>query len=234
MSDDNDVSYSVFLEHKKEILVREPLRLKLPRRIYTWVDDNTVFNCYNCNKQFTMFLRRHHCRFCGKIFCSDCTNFQANIPIDLLSEDSVKGTWNDYVSSYIFSKDPSIYKVCKSCLYLIESINSVKKIIEVFIILNLDIKNLKKASFTCRLWHNASNYILSIIREIQYKLPMHNYTSLEKTLLWNNINYLAGHNKYLIHLIKLAKTEDEFKKVMDILKKEKCNMLDHDVCQKLL
>ena len=36
-----------------------------------WIPDNIVDYCYNCDKQFTTILnRKHHCRICGKIFCS--------------------------------------------------------------------------------------------------------------------------------------------------------------------
>ena len=40
-----------------------------------WIPDNIVDYCYNCDKQFTTILnRKHHCRICGKIFCSNCLN----------------------------------------------------------------------------------------------------------------------------------------------------------------
>eukprot|EP00941_MAST-03F_sp_MAST-3F-sp1_P003807 g3807.t1 len=29
--------------------------------------------CFNCASPFTMFRRRHHCRLCGQIFCSQCS-----------------------------------------------------------------------------------------------------------------------------------------------------------------
>ncbi|CAK9682206.1 unnamed protein product [Candida parapsilosis] len=40
-----------------------------------WMDDAFVADCLNCFKPFTAFRRKHHCRFCGQIFCSDCTLF---------------------------------------------------------------------------------------------------------------------------------------------------------------
>lgn len=30
-----------------------------------WIPDNQAPNCRNCHKEFTFFLRRHHCRVCG-------------------------------------------------------------------------------------------------------------------------------------------------------------------------
>jgi 1-phosphatidylinositol-3-phosphate 5-kinase len=38
-----------------------------------WVDDNAVKACYECDTPFTMLVRRHHCRICGRIFCANCT-----------------------------------------------------------------------------------------------------------------------------------------------------------------
>ncbi|CAK9440348.1 uncharacterized protein LODBEIA_P44480 [Lodderomyces beijingensis] len=40
-----------------------------------WMDDAFVSDCLNCFKPFTAFRRKHHCRFCGHIFCSDCMLF---------------------------------------------------------------------------------------------------------------------------------------------------------------
>ncbi|KAG2732882.1 hypothetical protein G9P44_003872 [Scheffersomyces stipitis] len=40
-----------------------------------WMNDSFVSDCLNCFKPFTAFRRKHHCRFCGQIFCSDCTLF---------------------------------------------------------------------------------------------------------------------------------------------------------------
>lgn len=40
-----------------------------------WMNDSFVSECLNCFKSFSAFKRKHHCRFCGQIFCSDCTIF---------------------------------------------------------------------------------------------------------------------------------------------------------------
>ena len=229
--DGSNISYSVIME-KRNINNKEngnTLRYTLPRRVYKWVDDDTVTNCYNCNISFSFFVRRHHCRFCGRIFCGDCVNYQTYIPSDLLSDDSKKGTWNQYVSSVMFSTDPAKFKVCKGCFDLVNFISSVKKIIDVFTLLELDLKTLRKISRVSKAWHNATNYILSIFREIQYKLPIDistkdndkvkkvRYSDLEKKLLWANLNYIAGHNRYMVHLIKSCETPQELNRALAIL-----------------
>lgn len=40
-----------------------------------WMNDSFVSDCLNCFKPFTAFRRKHHCRFCGQIYCADCTLF---------------------------------------------------------------------------------------------------------------------------------------------------------------
>ncbi|TKR87699.1 hypothetical protein L596_012057 [Steinernema carpocapsae] len=47
-----------------------------------WMPDSTGKECYECQEKFTAFRRRHHCRLCGQIFCSKCSN--AQIPGALL------------------------------------------------------------------------------------------------------------------------------------------------------
>ncbi|PIA27853.1 hypothetical protein AQUCO_07500040v1 [Aquilegia coerulea] len=39
-----------------------------------WVPDEAVNKCTACGTDFGAFVRRHHCRNCGDIFCDKCTN----------------------------------------------------------------------------------------------------------------------------------------------------------------
>lgn len=39
----------------------------------TWMRDSAVTNCFECNKAFSLFNRKHHCRVCGRIFCDACS-----------------------------------------------------------------------------------------------------------------------------------------------------------------
>ncbi|CAM9842929.1 unnamed protein product, partial [Choristocarpus tenellus] len=33
-----------------------------------------ALNCSVCRSEFSMVKRRHHCRFCGRVVCDDCSN----------------------------------------------------------------------------------------------------------------------------------------------------------------
>ncbi|PRQ27253.1 putative chromatin regulator PHD family [Rosa chinensis] len=39
-----------------------------------WVPDEAVSKCTACGTDFGAFVRRHHCRNCGDIFCDKCTH----------------------------------------------------------------------------------------------------------------------------------------------------------------
>ncbi|KAL0308374.1 UNVERIFIED_CONTAM: 1-phosphatidylinositol-3-phosphate 5-kinase FAB1A [Sesamum radiatum] len=38
-----------------------------------WMPDESCRVCYECDSQFTIFNRKHHCRLCGRVFCAKCT-----------------------------------------------------------------------------------------------------------------------------------------------------------------
>jgi hypothetical protein len=35
----------------------------------TWVPDDQATKCHKCESPFSLFLRKHHCRGCGQVFC---------------------------------------------------------------------------------------------------------------------------------------------------------------------
>ncbi|KAH9290696.1 hypothetical protein KI387_034813, partial [Taxus chinensis] len=47
-----------------------------------WVPDEAVTKCTACATDFGAFVRRHHCRNCGDIFCDKCTQGRAALTAD--------------------------------------------------------------------------------------------------------------------------------------------------------
>ncbi|XP_063303368.1 lateral signaling target protein 2 homolog isoform X1 [Pelobates fuscus] len=45
-----------------------------------WVPDSACNQCTTCCAPFTLLRRRHHCRSCGKIFCSRCSAYTTSLP----------------------------------------------------------------------------------------------------------------------------------------------------------
>ncbi|XP_062192665.1 1-phosphatidylinositol-3-phosphate 5-kinase FAB1B-like [Phragmites australis] len=53
-----------------------------------WMPDQSCRVCYDCDAQFTILNRRHHCRHCGRVFCARCTaNSVPRSPGDAARED---------------------------------------------------------------------------------------------------------------------------------------------------
>jgi len=44
--------------------------------------DSSRLSCPGCNTPFTYYIRRHHCRLCGDVFCSNCSNNKTILPLD--------------------------------------------------------------------------------------------------------------------------------------------------------
>ncbi|TYJ48304.1 hypothetical protein E1A91_A01G052700v1 [Gossypium mustelinum] len=56
-----------------EILEAEPPK---------WLADSAASNCMLCNVRFHPIMRsRHHCRFCGGIFCNECSKGRSLLPM---------------------------------------------------------------------------------------------------------------------------------------------------------
>lgn len=45
-----------------------------------WQPDSAVTQCPVCNRQFTFLFRKHHCRKCGRVVCSQCSPHRITIP----------------------------------------------------------------------------------------------------------------------------------------------------------
>ena len=68
--------------------------LTTPEKLVDWEEAD---QCSTCGDEFTLFKRRHHCRHCGKSFCTDhCRKVQA-MKLDLAdpSAQDVSGLFND-------------------------------------------------------------------------------------------------------------------------------------------
>ncbi|KAL2933788.1 1-phosphatidylinositol-3-phosphate 5-kinase FAB1B [Bienertia sinuspersici] len=66
-----------------------------------WMPDHSCRVCYECDAQFTVFNRRHHCRVCGRIFCGKCT--ANSVPAHSIDSSNFLDEWEKVrVCNYCF------------------------------------------------------------------------------------------------------------------------------------
>ena len=78
-----------------------------------WVADSEQLCCIQCEAEFTFFFRRHHCRFCGRLLCDNCTTHRI---INQRACNSCNSTYlacqnkNDWLSKAQEKEDAEEYK----------------------------------------------------------------------------------------------------------------------------
>ena len=227
-----DTAYSVLIDDDMKAQYNTYDKLQ-PRKLKTWVQDETVSECYLCLKPFGLFLRKHHCRNCGHIFCYNCSRFMAVIPealsylprhlnnTDYFRENLID--WYKWMSN---KKNSRKQRVCEVCHEKLKQLDNMRALINIFENIDLDIFEFKKIGMVCKLWHQLSNYYLSQFREIQYYLPNHTFNQLDRRLLWSNRQYIIGHSKYLIQLLnsieydKYEATTTKLREITTLLKED--------------
>lgn len=67
--------------------------------------DQSCRVCYECDSQFTVFNRRHHCRLCGRVFCAKCTANSVPNPFRSGDPNTAREEWEKIrVCNYCFKQ----------------------------------------------------------------------------------------------------------------------------------
>ncbi|XP_069617545.1 phosphatidylinositol-3,5-bisphosphate 3-phosphatase MTMR4 isoform X1 [Ranitomeya imitator] len=78
-SSDMDDLYSDKSEDRLSEASWEPVDKK-DTEVTRWVPDHMASHCFNCDTEFWLAKRRHHCRNCGNVFCAGCCHLKLPIP----------------------------------------------------------------------------------------------------------------------------------------------------------
>ena len=63
-----------FLTHQWTMALLLLLSNTRVKKTVEWIKDKQSNECLSCHSEFGLFTRRHHCRLCGGLYCSDCSN----------------------------------------------------------------------------------------------------------------------------------------------------------------
>jgi len=187
----DSVSCSMQIDYGKAIVDYNQLQT---RTLLSWQDDINVTKCPGCTKSFSFLKRKHHCRYCGYIYCHDCSNNVMVIPEFI----KIPSCHAGYKTN---RKDPM--RVCNLCRHKLYQLSLLRSIIEVFNnCVEMSIQDIRGLSRVCKLWHQYANYYLSQFRSIQYELPYRKILATEKRLLWMNRGFIPGHDIWLSQLFR--------------------------------
>lgn len=76
--------------------------------IPTWQSDADVQSCPDCQRRFTFFVRKHHCRRCGQIRCDRCSTHRVHLsPAELVIDPGVP--------EMLFAESAGPTRVCNAC-----------------------------------------------------------------------------------------------------------------------
>jgi len=207
MYDRNSESTGLIPENKRKNSGSDPLRTydiesaNTDQRVVSrWVDNAVANKCHKCMKEFSFYLRKHHCRCCGRVFCYYCANQYTIIPVDLMGRIPQKiKTYADLIWE---EKNSSRVRVCDDCFKYIGDISRIRMIIQVFEEARLNIIELMLMKGLMKDFEDAVKLLLSRFRDIQYKTSIDKLNIKEKNILWINRNFLCGHSRWMVQLIR--------------------------------
>ena len=75
-----DLTSSPTMPHRQRLPSRTSSSSSRRYLVPRWQHDSEANECPICRKPFTWLFRRHHCRKCGRVVCSECSPHRITIP----------------------------------------------------------------------------------------------------------------------------------------------------------
>lgn len=238
--DNNNISYSMVVDNKNREMDNKNYKNKILyaqslEKKFVWQPDDKAPTCTKCKYMFDtpswyIFSKsgKHHCRLCGQVFCSKCSDYLDFIPTELSIEKNTapkrRNLYFDfiyYITTPKFIQPTEKKKTCVDCHDLINIFSSIIEVTKFIRIMKFDMLEIERLKAVCQNWLYGINYLQIMFRLIQYKLPWQNYKLIEKELLMNNIKYLSKHSKYLLHALKMCDTDEQIVSIIDIMNNPK-------------
>ena len=201
----DDLSCSIIIDYKKDFGTTPPEKDFIQTKLNTiypisndkWIDSNIILKCQLCSSLFGFFVRKHHCRACGRVFCSDCCYKTIKIPENFIIKPKEDDTITQNISNtfkwFIHKNEDLVCNECYSKIFKLNKITDLIKICEF-----LDFESLNTLLFVSNDWYNACIHQLSKFREIQYIDPHKLFSEWQKNIVWLSKELFVGHNILII------------------------------------
>jgi hypothetical protein len=170
-----------------------------------WIPDNMRTNCVKCEVFFSFMVRKHHCRRCGDIFCSSCSQVYCGTRLCIQCKRNKTRNTKCKQLIILFSKIPIAIHELYFLLYCVS----------------------KK-------YNHTVNYLLVKIKRIQYMQSYMLYTGIQISLLQSNILSFAGHSRLMVHCFRCLHHVEDFPHLLRLLTGEKNTSCEKLFCEKTI
>ena len=79
IEDKNDMNKGIAVQEIPTASVKSVNVIEKQQDLPNWQPDDIAPYCNRCGQYFWIFLRRHHCRHCGLVFCKECSDFSSSM-----------------------------------------------------------------------------------------------------------------------------------------------------------
>ena len=146
-------SMSLYIDNKNN----NTAPISIPKRKpAVWMPDKRFDRCFKCNIQFSFLIRKHHCRSCGRIFCSECSQWgcNSNSLISIITPPSNDSYYNK-VYKYIYNDK----RLCEECHHHYDTVKKEEELVIILQNLPLHMIDLCKIRIVSKKWCKIINYI---------------------------------------------------------------------------
>ena len=154
-----------------------------------WIPDSSSDKCKLCSTAFGYLVRKHHCRKCGHIFCGTCAGHFGSIP--------------SYLPKTLHYNDVgNKVRLCSPCLSEINTAKKSRSLVEVISFIPVTLNDLSVLRTLNSSYLEATNYILSVLKGLPFKLPYEKFSQIEKRIIKNFWKSFIGHSRYIIQALR--------------------------------
>ena len=178
-------------------------------RLKQWIPSKDVLTCLDCGIAFSFLVRKHHCRLCGRVFCSQCSGQQNTIP-DVLVEEIPCSP--DNTTWWGKSERSATKRLCESCYCRTISIHQVEPQMMGLMLLTessyIDMVDWGKLRQVSIAWKSTVDQLMGLLRDARQRgIPNASSTTIEDRLVRMHETMLAAHPSWQLTVLKVSAEE---------------------------
>lgn len=181
-----------------------------------WVPDSESYKCFTCKSEFGIFVGRHHCRVCGRIFCKKCTLW-ASLPVSWIlknvrTETTTATAWLPWLPWH-WEEKRKHQQVCLQCKKFHDDVFRKECKIQMkqceVLLLCFPFTFWSTCMFVSKTWYRCFSEGFRLLREVSYCSPV---SKDVWSFFWNHRQALIPQTKFFLFFLNHYNRQDPFQK----------------------